>query len=403
MPLRKIFWIGFLSKLTAGIALGWVYTSYYTYQADTILYFEDAHKLTTVAWSKPMAYLRILFFNQPEPETTFGLWQQPRAFFMAKLVSVFNLCTGNNYWITGLYLSLASFYGFWRLANTLVLIFPTSRLAAAIAFLLFPSVIFWSSGLIKETLAMACLCGSLHLLLVYVFGLDTATSTVKKLWHGVFLLVSVYLVWKLKYYYLAVLLPVCLAYLATLYLHKKLLIPRKPVILISVYFLLVSGILACATILHPSLHTNVLVGTIIENHDVTIAASTPEDVIHFTQLQPTLLSFAKNTPLAVLSALFRPFVWEGNTLFQYLTGIENLFILIISLIALFLVKRLPLSKNPQVYILLTAALTYILIVATLLAFSAPNFGALARYKVGFLPFLLYLIIWTVTLKKANSQ
>jgi hypothetical protein len=402
-PLRKLFWAGFVLKLTAGLALGWVYTSYYHYQADTILYFEDASKLAQLAWSKPLSYVKILLYNQFEPEITFGLAQQPRAFFMAKLVSLFTVFTGNNYWTTGLYLSLLSFYGFWRLANTLAVIFPTSRIAAAIAFLLFPSVVFWSSGLIKETIAMACICGNLHLLLAYNFNVNAPASALKKTGHGVILLLAVYLVWKLKYYYLAVFIPVYLAYLAALYLHKKLLSASNPIVLILIYLLLFSGILAGVTMLHPSLHTDVLLGTIIENHDVTLAASTSENVIHFTQLQPTFISLVKNAPLAVVSGLFRPLIWEGNSLFQYFTGAENLFILFTSLITLLLSRQVPVSKHPQVYLLLVAAILYILLLATLLAFSAPNFGALARYKVGFFPFLLYLSTWAIIFKKESIK
>jgi hypothetical protein len=138
---------------------------------------------------------------------------------------------------------------------------------------------------------------------------------------------------------------------------------------------------------------------------VTLAASTSENVIHFTQLQPTFISLVKNAPLAIVSGLFRPFVWEGNSLFQYFTGAENLFILFTSLIALLLFRQIPVSTNPQVYLLFVAAILYILLLATLLAFSAPNFGALARYKVGFLPFLLYLITWAMSFifKKLNMK
>jgi hypothetical protein len=379
-----------------------VYTMYYNYTADTILYFEDASKLANVASSKPLAYINILLFNKSDAVLSFGLWQQPRAFFMAKLVSLLNLFTGNNYWLTGLYLSALSFYGFWRLANTLVLIFPSSRLAAAIGLLLFPSVVFWSSGLIKESIAMACITGSLHLLLSYQFKLNTPHTVSRKIWHGLILLFAAYLVWKLKYYYLAVLLPVYLAYLATVYLLRRFT-PIKPWAGILVFLVLFSGILAVATRLHPSLHPDVLLGTIIENHEVTLAASSPEDVIRFHPLQPDFVNFLKNTPLALVSGLFRPFVWEGNTLFQYITGIENLFILFITLLALFKLKKPSLAAQPPVYLLLAATLTYILVLAIVLAFSAPNFGALARYKAGFLPFLLYFIIWAASVRKVNNQ
>ncbi len=41
---------------------------------------------------------------------------------------------------------------------------------------------------------------------------------------------------------------------------------------------------------------------------------------------------------------------------------------------------------------LLALLLYTVLLATLLALSSPNFGTLLRYKVGFLPFLAYLLL-----------
>ena len=43
-------------------------------------------------------------------------------------------------------------------------------------------------------------------------------------------------------------------------------------------------------------------------------------------------------------------------------------------------------------IFVIAVLLYILVSAVLLAFSTPNFGALVRYKSGFMPFLVYIIL-----------
>ncbi len=401
MPLRNVFWVGLILKSVAGIALGLVYTYYYTYQADTFLYFKDACTLSQLAWEKPAAYVQIFVFNAVEPEisgASFDLWQQPRAFFMAKLISLFTLFTGNNYWINALYVSLLSFYGFWRLANTLAIIFPSSRVAAAVGFLLFPSVVFWSSGLIKESITMACITGSLHLLLAYHSGINRKASVLKKPWHSVFILFSCYLVWKLKYYYLAVFVPVYLSYIATLYLYRKFFTTTKPVFQTSVFLLIFSCILVGATALHPSLHTDVLLGTIIENHDVTLAASAPEDVIYFRHLQPTFISLSTNLPLALASGLFRPFIWEGETIFQWFTGIENACILLLSFFALWPSRLLTISQKPQLYLLLVAVIVYVLLLAALLAFSAPNFGTLARYKAGFLPFLVYLIVWSASIK-----
>jgi hypothetical protein len=44
-------------------------------------------------------------------------------------------------------------------------------------------------------------------------------------------------------------------------------------------------------------------------------------------------------------------------------------------------------------LLITAVVLYIVLLAALLALSSPNFGALSRYKVAFVPFFVYLLLW----------
>ncbi len=182
-PLIAFYWWGLLAKFLAGVGIGLLYIYYYPYQGDTFSYFTDASRLSTFAFNHPLAYVKIIVFNEITTEslsTSLELWQQPRAFFMVKLVSVLCLLTYNNYWLCSLYLSLLSFAGLWTLANTLVTLFPSSGKAAGIAFLLFPSVVMWSSGVTKESIAIACIAGFIHMCLSWKFGLLPYNSGIKK-------------------------------------------------------------------------------------------------------------------------------------------------------------------------------------------------------------------------------
>jgi hypothetical protein len=399
MPLKFVYWVSLVLKLTASVAVGLIYAHYYHYQSDSFLYFNDGVQLSNLAVQQPTAYFKILLFNEFKSQdisSHLGLWTQPRAFFMAKLVSLINIFTLNNYWVSGWYLTLFSFYAHWQLANTLSTIFPASKLASVMAFLLFPSVVFWSAGLTKETVAMACIIGSLHMLLSYTFNLYHSVSLGKKLAHSLFISIACFVLWKLKYYYLGALLPVCLAYLATVYLFKHYFTATKPGLQISFLVILFCCILLLATQLHPNLWFSRFLQTLVINHNGTLQASSPEDLIHFNYLQPSWQSILQNLPLALFSGLFRPLAWEARTLFQWITGIENLFILVLTLYALTQIKPAGKLQEPKVYLLLTAALIYILFLSALLALSSPNFGALSRYKIAFLPLLLYIILFPIS-------
>src|SRR5690606_10865836 len=99
------------------------------------------------------AYLNILF----HPSATASGLQltDPRAIFLTRIASVFDVLTQHNYWLISAWFSFIGFLGAWYLVVTLRRLIPSVGVAAVVAFLFLPSATFWSSGLIKETLAMA--------------------------------------------------------------------------------------------------------------------------------------------------------------------------------------------------------------------------------------------------------
>src|SRR5690606_10878610 len=128
-------------------------------------------------------------------------YTMPRALFLSKTASVFSLLTNHNYWMISIYFSFLSFLGSWFLISVLRKIYSDIS-APVVAFLFFPSIVFWTSGLIKESLAMACL-----FFLTAVF-LKLYQYIRLSWWQWVLIPFSLWMLWNLKYYYLAIFLPV---------------------------------------------------------------------------------------------------------------------------------------------------------------------------------------------------
>src|SRR5690606_35684717 len=80
-----------------------------------------------------------------------------RALLFSKIVSLFYVISFGNYWICTLYFSFFSFLGAWYLVRKITVFFPDKIAGAMIAFLFFSGVVFWSSGIIKESLAMTAI------------------------------------------------------------------------------------------------------------------------------------------------------------------------------------------------------------------------------------------------------
>lgn len=381
-PVRKVYWPALLTKLIAGICVGLVYTYYYS-TGDTIGYFDDGVLLADFARADLPSYCRFLWSG----DETAGIWNnqnflQTRTLFMVKIVSIVNLLSHDNYWVSSLYFSFASFLSAWYLVNVIIRVNTALRYAAAIGFLFFPSIVFWSSGVIKESLAMASL-----FFLTSVF-LKFWLRERLKWWEWILVPFAIWLAWKLKYYYLAVFLPVVIASLAVRLVFFDRL-KYRPVIyrvLLWCIFFFIPVLIASTT--RPNFYPERFLAVIISNNAEFQAISNDDDLIHYNSLQPTVGSILKNAPWALFSGLFRKLPWEAGTLFQLISSLENILLLLLACAALRNVNKMVRSPNR---LLLYSIIVYTVILCVFLALSTPNFGTLSRYRVSFVPYFFLLI------------
>jgi hypothetical protein len=199
---------------------------------------------------------------------------------------------------------------------------------------------------------------------------------------------TLWILWNLKYYYLAVLLPVA----ATTLLMKLVILPRIKMrrwyITVLTWSVVFIAPLYIASQVHPNFYPERFLHVIVENYQMLSRLSSPEDQIEYTDLQPEASSILYHAPIALSSGLFRPFVWEAHTASQWLVALENLALLVLTIAALTRFKRVIHSQNR---LLVFTAIVYIVLLCIFLSLSTPNFGTLSRYKVGFQSFFFLLI------------
>ncbi|HEY9047977.1 MAG TPA: hypothetical protein VIN08_18855 [Ohtaekwangia sp.] len=380
--LRKVYWPALVLKLFCGIALGLLYIYYYNI-GDTFAYYKDGSALANVARSDAEAYIKFLWNGNDAYLIVKSLYlQEPRALFMSKITSIFCLLCADNYWLVSLYLSFVAFSGAWFLVKQLSRI-DSIALPAIGAFLFLPSAVFWSSGVIKESIAMAS---------VYFITAVFLKAWMKhpvKLWHWPLVPLALWLLWSLKYYYLAVFLPVTITGLIV----KRILLPRFTAIhrwqfTLLIWLVVFTVPLYIASVVHPNFYPERFLGVIVENYRAFAAASPPEDRIVYEHLTPRASSIAFYSPKALASGLFRPFLWEAHNVMQLLVALENLGMLVLFIMALAQWKHMV---NSKYRLLIFSAAVYIVLLCIFLALSTPNFGTLSRYRVGFLPFFFLLI------------
>ncbi|MBB6611112.1 hypothetical protein H7F15_08700 [Pontibacter sp. Tf4] len=376
-------------KLISGVLLGLLYFHYYG-EGDTITYFTASQKLTRLAHDDADAYWRLLLFNEfpseafraAVPFTEFAEFSN--SFFLLKILSLFNLLTGSSYYLIGLYFSLFSFWGMAKLAATLSTVFPDTKKAAIVALLFFPSVVFWSSGLLKDAVLMGSMCW------VMAFVLQLAHGQKQTIVSWLLLPVQLYLFVKIKVFFAGLLLGLLGCYLVIKLLSQII----KPMQTIKMQLLVLAGFIGMAIVavwqMSGIFSIDFILHHLVKTYDGLLALSLGGPHLSYSSLESTLPSIVANAPKAFFSAIYRPFLGESWEPLYLLLGLENLLLLLLTVVSIVAASKKGWQQHIQLWHIML--LLFIVASAIVIGISTPNFGTLSRYRIIFLPFLVYLLL-----------
>jgi len=317
--------------------------------------------------------LRLLLF-----EGEFSYFNEPRSDFFTRMLSVFYLASFSNYWIATAFLSITSFALIWAFIVRFSDAMEIDSRVALVAFLIFPSVIFWTSGIVKETVSFA-----LQSIILWSV-VPLAKSQKIRFWDLMIGIISMWLLFQIKYYHAAILsliLAPAILYFRLGAINSNL---TKSIILASSVLL----ILIALGESYYNLNFTRVGDIIVKNHNLLLQKSSPEKAIILEGFDNSVIGYLLSFPEAIFSGLFRPLPWEAWNLSSLTVSVENLIILILFLY-IFRYWKFIFSPRSIQYI---PVIVFVLSMATLIAFSTPNFGTLARYKVVYMPFFLTIIL-----------
>ncbi len=368
----------------------YVHQKYYShYLWDFWLIFLDACHLNDLFWQNLNDFWQTFLFQPSHPEI-FYLYEQPRAFFTAKLFFFFVLLAQKNWLLSSMFALLLYLIASYHLSETLLQLFPKLKISVY-AVICLPSLTFWTSGTSKEIWLLTCVWGMvvLHLQIFYLHP--------KALWRSILLLFFLFFIlWKVKYYYafgiaFALLIERLISFWQSKKYTKKLKWAFSLLILIMIVLL---------SFLHPNLHLDFFPKVLYENYQITLQASEQGSAVNLG-LEPTWKSCLLNSYKGTWLGIFAPLPWEIKNLTMLLASIENTILLLLIIGAMVatrpfapsLLKRGGKGELKLAISLLIASLLFIGLMATFLGLSSPNFGALSRYRIGF-SWLLWL--WVAT-------
>ena len=257
----------------------------------------------------------------------------------------------------------------------------TNLLLAAI--FLVPSVLFWSSGVLKEGLLITGLG-------VVLYSLHNLLNKDNLVLNTIFLLLGGYFVFQTKMYVFAALLPALLFVLIVLFTGKQGAIVKFIVIhvlLVILAFNLYRINSAWDIVAYLHLKQMGFIQTAISEQ----AGS----YIDINYLENSTISLINNVPSAVINVLFRPFITEASSLPIYAAAMETAVFSIFSVFALFFFKKPSAQFLPMVL----AITSFILILVTLIGLLTPLLGSIVRFRMPFVPLYAAILVGIIDFKK----
>lgn len=396
-------------KMFSAIALGLLYQFYYG-GGDTFTYFtHGASHIYEAFYNNPQVGIKLIFGSSDYQDGTWEyaskIWtyRDSSSYLVVRIAGFIALFTGGTYSGVALVFSAISFSGMWALFRALLKLYPEQNFGLAIATLFIPSVLFWGSGILKDTLTIGML-GWATAALIHLLYFDRSWG-----WWAV-LIGSLTVIFFIKRYIVLSFVPAAIVW-AFIVRMKKINNQMAqwlaaPVLgIITIYF-------AYQAILWVGMNDRrYSIDRIAETAKITAY-----DVGRWTgrnagsrydlgDLDGTIPGMLRLAPSAINVSLFRPYLWEINNPLMLIASLESSILLILTMIVLMrAVRVLPrLANSPMVLF----AFTFSMIFAFAVGISTYNFGTLFRYKIPLMPFygILLVIAWAEAsaLIKQRSQ
>lgn len=387
LPFRWLSVI-FLLKIAAGTALWAIYTYVYPDRltADVFKYFDDSAHMFKALYTEPADYFRMVFGIGNDTEAFWWKYYKDmnnweRAFesnfyndshTIIRFNAVVRLISFGEihvHTVVAAFLAFTGLVGIYRafVASLLGL----ERVLMVVVFLL-PSVLFWASGVIKESL----LFFGLGLLLYQVTNFLVGRW---RWWDPFLLLFTVVMLFFLKFYVLLSLIPA----LVLLAWARGAIRPALWLKTVLVY----GSFILIGLNLHLVLPGWDILGILTMKQRDFVGLALLMDSGSFvmpTLLLPDVWLFASQAPYALYIALLGPMVHGGGGALGLIAAVENAGFVLFVLGCLVFHK--PWRKVDHA--LFFSILFYVLLLALIIGYTTPVMGAVVRYRTPLLPFLM---------------
>ena len=320
-----------------------------------------------------------------------GYFSAPASNMVMRISAIFSYLSFNAFLIISLFFSFFSFMGQWKLFKVFNGInnYRYSKLLA-FAILYTPSIWFWGSGILKDSICLGSVGFIIHIL--YKFFVRKKFSFLNLF----FLCFLIFIVNTIKSYIITIITMGIIIMFFSVFIKS---FKNRLIRLTLIFF----AIITSALLFYVSNFTNEINELAeesiaqIEDFQKNYQTSSESDETSkagfgLGELDPTPTSLILKSPVVIFTCLFRPFIWESRKVFILFTSFETMLVFLSTMYLMFRIGIIrfftSIFKTPYLLFCFVISMLFALIIG----FTTFNFGTMIRYKIIFLPFYYFLLV-----------
>ncbi len=322
-----------------------------------------------------------------------GYFPAEANYMVIRAVAMISFFTFGSYAANNLIFACLAFAGIWKLFLFFYKQKPQLHYSFAIAIIYFPTLVFWSSGVMKEPICIAALA--------YITYCTYSLFCEKRrpVRNGLWIVISAYVLAVVKVYILISYLPFFVLFI----ILKNVEGIKSGLLRYIVGPIFIAGCLYGFTVVMDNYQEELgfyavedlaeSIQHLNENFIARDGSETAESNFELgAQFDGTSDGLVKIAPYAVFTTFYRPFIWESKKVSSLLASLEGMALLFFTLLIFCKTGIVRLFKYIFTDPLVLYCFMFSILFATFIGASTLNFGTLVRYKIPCLPFYVIFLI-----------
>lgn len=396
LPHYKWYMRNIYANLVMGLVFGILYINILG-GGDTSAYYLGSTVLSNLFLNSPADFFE--YINMPfsydlnsayfDVKTGFPpgwIFREEQGYFVSKITTPLSLLCFKSYWAMTIVMSYFSAQASWKLFEFARSYKLNNDNMLAFGVLLLPSVNFWCSGVSKDAIVYVA-----TIYLVYHAFQIMSADKKAALKNYILALIAAFIIYKIRAFILAaILIPMLFSLSARAV--RAMGGGDNAVIFARTFALIIGLSISAQTLINSNAlaQSSTLQQAAIIQDDFKNNDTYGDKKYELGTIEFTLPGLVKVMPFAILTGVYKPFIWEARSLTLIMNGLESILFLYFTF-QFFRRKFLKKWKKIRAHEFLIFCLLFVLIIAFMTGLTSGLFGVLVRLRAPLLPFLFILL------------